>query len=295
MSSSSSNHSHPSKSHKINTILLSMVSSGLAELVTVPIDTVKVHLQANISQSIPSKTNPILRSVKEIYRYDGIKGFYRSSVASVGRQMLSGGVRMGLFDWINLYWKKDTYTTSQKIISNMGQGAICGVVSSSISMPFDLVKTRVQAVQGTSQNMGVTGMIKYVWKQHGLVGFYHGYRQTMERSVSISMIQMPVYFTIQEFLKSQDKLNLDLNLRSTLSTIGATLATTALVYPIDMVKTQIQYSGTNRGTLGTMKYLIQTHGIRSLYRGCLVGFSRAFPQFWLTSLFYENLKQLNNN
>jgi hypothetical protein len=209
--------------------------------------------------------------------------------------MLSGGVRMGLFDWINLYWKKDTYTTSQKIISNMGQGAICGVVSSSISMPFDLVKTRVQAVQGTSQNMGVTGMIKYVWKQHGLVGFYHGYRQTMERSVSISMIQMPVYFTIQEFLKSQDKLNLDLNLRSTLSTIGATLATTALVYPIDMVKTQIQYSGTNRGTLGTMKYLIQTHGIRSLYRGCLVGFSRAFPQFWLTSLFYENLKQLNNN
>jgi hypothetical protein len=177
----------------------------------------------------------------------------------------------------------------------MTQGAICGVVSSSVSMPFDLIKTRVQAVQGTQKALGVLAMTRHVWQQYGFIGFYHGYRQTLERSVSISVIQMPVYFTIQQFLsQDQFKDNLGLNLRSTLATIGATFCTTAVVYPIDMVKTQIQHSGNNRGTWGTIHYLIQTHGIKSLYRGCLVGFTRAFPQFWLTSIFYENLKKINS-
>lgn len=277
-----------------NTILLSMTASGLAELITVPIDTVKVHMQAHVNRQTSVHTtakNPMIRSMVEIFKVDGLGGFYKSSMASVTKGMCSGGIRIGLYDYLNLSWKKDTYNTPAKVAANITQGAICGVVSSSVSMPFDLVKTRVQAVQGTSQAKNVGEMIKHVLKEQGILGFYRGYRQTVERSVLISVIQMPVYFTMQQTL-DQFRDILGLNTRATIATLAAIVTTTAIVYPLDLVKTQIQYTGKTMGTIDMVKHIIKTTGPRSLYRGCSVGFARAFPLFWLTSIFYENLKQL---
>lgn len=268
-------------------IPLSMLASGLAESLTMPLDTIKVNMQTHFNKG---GKHPLINSIQGIYTQNGISGFYRSLVPSVGRQMLSGGIRLGLYEELqnSLGWQKD-----YGLFGSIGQGAICGVVASTTAMPLDLLKTRVQSVQGTSKSLGFIQMSRKVWNKEGIPGFYRGYRQAVERSVLISAVQMPVYFGLQTELKKYDWISL--NLRSTLSVLGCTAATTLMVYPIDLCKTQIQARpDITGGTLGVMNNVFKTQGVRGLYRGCLISSTRALPQFWLTSLFYENLKKYWN-
>lgn len=272
-------------------IYLSMISSGLAEAITMPLDTIKVNMQA---RSISGGTHPLLSSVKDIYNQNGLSGFYRSLGASVGRQMLSGGVRLGMYEWMQDNFNIPSMVTGVipgvmgNLFGGIVQGGACGVVACTASMPLDLVKTRVQAVQGTKDACGVLTMTRRVILQEGVLGFYSGYRQALERSIMISAVQMPVYFGLQGILKNWED-DFSINIRSSLSVLGCTAATTICVYPIDMAKTQIQHNG-GRGTLATMIEISRRGGVGSLYRGSTMSFTRALPQFWFTSLIYENLK-----
>jgi len=268
-------------------IPISMLASGMAEGLTMPLDTIKVHMQAHLKDG---GRHPLMSSLRGIYAQNGIGGFYRSFVPSIGRQMLSGGIRLGLYEELSdsLGWQKQ-----YGLLGGVGQGVICGVVASSAAMPLDLLKTRVQSVQGTPKAVGFREMSGMVWRNEGVRGFYRGYRQALERSVMISAIQMPTYFGLQNELKKHDWISL--NMRSTLSVLGCTAATTVVIYPVDLCKTQVQArcTGTEAvsGTLRVMGKVMRDQGLRGLYRGCLVSATRALPQFWLTSLFYENLKK----
>mgnify|MGYP003147300467 CR=1 FL=1 len=269
-----------------NKIAISMVSSGMAEAITCPLDTIKVNMQAASNNGI---RDPLRYSIARIYGVSGIQGFYRSVGPSVTRQMLSGGVRLGLYETTNST-SIGKQMKSIPFVGSIAQGAFCGVIACTLSMPMDLIKTRVQAVQGTSKATTSMGMIKNVLGESGLVGFYSGYLQSLQRSVMISAIQIPTYFYIQKELEQyQDLLNL--NVRSSLSVLGCTLVTTTCVYPIDLAKTKIQHEGLTRtSTVKMINRVARETGVSGLYRGASVSFVRALPQFWLTSLFYENLK-----
>ena len=65
----------------------SCTASTLAELITLPADTLKVHLQTN------PNTPGILNTSSKIYQQHGIGGFYQSWIPSIGRQLTSTGIQ----------------------------------------------------------------------------------------------------------------------------------------------------------------------------------------------------------
>lgn len=271
-------------------LICTMGAAGLSELVTMPLDTVKVHLQTHLTTS--GTRHQVFKSINTIYHNNGIIGFYQSLVPSVTRQMCSSGIRFGLYSYLsdntslgntlgNTLWGKPVMAIG------------CGLISNFTALPFDVVKTRIQGAQGTSNI--VNGITKHIWKNEGLLGFYRGFWQTGQRVCTISAIQLPVYFETQQRLRAyEDKLNL--GIRTTLASLLTTIIVTSVVYPIDLCKTQIQnHVGLEQSTIKIIREITYRRGFWGLYQGWSVGLARALPNFWLTTIFFENIKKFMLN
>src|ERR1700739_3665379 len=97
-------------------VLPSVIGSGIAEIITLPICTVKTNYQN-------SKNLSVWTIVKQTYRADGLlRGFWRASFPAVSSQILSSSLKWTIYK---------TMEEQQQIYSNkFVNGAISGMVSS---------------------------------------------------------------------------------------------------------------------------------------------------------------------
>jgi len=270
-------------------LAIGMTSASLAEACTLPLDTIKVHMQANLANLTvkDASSRPMISTIKGIYQTRGIGGFYQSWFPSIARTACATGSRLGSYEFM-----KDHVGLDQKIIGgNIIQAGVCGLASNTLAMPLDVIKTRIQSRLATGDKLGFLPMYKEVWKEAGIKGFYSGFSQNIQRSILLSCVQLPTYFYLQDELKKFD--HLSLSLRTTIASIGTTFAVTSVVYPIDLCKTLVQNDFKNK--LGTGRLMINVareNGISKLYQGSSVMLARAMPQFMLVAFFYEHIKTI---
>lgn len=83
----------------------------------------------------------------------------------------------------------------------MTAGAGAGLVSSIVTCPLDVIKTRLQA-QLVSKDAGYEGVeatIKRIWQQSGLRGFYRGLGPTLGGYLPT----WGIYFTVYDLVKDR--------------------------------------------------------------------------------------------
>jgi len=275
---------------------LSCLSSGMAEMLTLPVDTLKVHIQSH-----PDNKLTVRNSFQQIIGAQGVRGLSRAWIPSLSRQMLYTGVRLGLFGYLKeLRWGAESKGTESKsglssFAEKMVMGGACGLLGNLTAMPFDVVKTRLQgqAARPESQRRTLSQVVWYIHHRRGLRGFYRGINQTVQRSMLVSGIQLPTYFTLQEKLEAQNGILADnLALRTTVASLMTTCVVTGVVYPVDLCKSMVMNSTNNStSTLREGLKLVKQHGMLSLYRGGSMGLARAIPHFLITTTCYEQLKK----
>lgn len=84
----------------------------------------------------------------------------------------------------------------------MTAGAGAGLVSSIVTCPLDVVKTRLQAqhlARDASDYEGVRGTVKRIWRQAGFRGFYRGLGPT----VAGYLPTWGIYFTVYDLVKDR--------------------------------------------------------------------------------------------
>lgn len=266
----------------IENLTVSCLSASLAEFITLPLDTTRIYIQNN-------QIKPKI-AIKNIYQSYGINGFYKSFIPSILRSSTSTGIRLGLYQSLSKYNRE--YNIPKPII-----GGVCGLISQFTSMPFDVIKSQIQAnLKKEGQNLTMMSRYNYIKKNQGIKGFYQGYLQVSQRSIIISSIQGPIYFTLKDEILPNSKLitylNYQLNIPNSIiihniSAVTTTMVVTGIVYPIDLCKTVAMNNYDKGSSTKIIKELIKNNGYRSIYRGLSVGFCRALPHFWLTTGFIE--------
>lgn len=73
----------------------------------------------------------------------------------------------------------------------------------------------------------------------------------------------------------------------------------AVTFPLDLVRRRMQLEGAGgrarvykTGLFGTFSHIIQTEGIRGLYRGILPEYYKVVPSIGIVFMTYEKMKQL---
>merc|ERR1711957_662410 len=114
----------------------------------------------------------MVQGIRQIHAAEGLKGFYKGLPATIMKQASNQGLR---FFWFNEYKKRVTDDGKKKItpVLTLLGGMSAGVFSTLGNNPFDVVKTRMQALDA-SKYSGTVNCFYTIMTQEGPKSFYKG-------------------------------------------------------------------------------------------------------------------------
>lgn len=146
-------------------IYASAIATGIAEIATLPICTVKTNYQ--------TQSNSITGVVSNIYSTRGIKGFYNSSLWAVSSQIVSTTTKY------TFYRKLETHVPNKFLA-----GTLSGAMSSLLTHPLDVLKMHYQTNTPFTPKFSI---------------FYRGYTKTLSKAAIGSTFFYPIYDTFNKY------------------------------------------------------------------------------------------------
>jgi ornithine carrier protein len=207
-------------------------------------------------------------------------------------------------------------------------GGISGVFASMVLTPVELVKCKLQVQQighlytrdikngpvPKALHSGPLSVIKQIYTQNGLRGFYLGHFPTFLRETGGGAAWFGSYEAICRMLISREQLNAPAGKTVTHADLTAPhlmfagalagMAYNFILFPADCIKSHMQTqdvlrshqrspsavaSSSKQGFLATGKEIFRSEGLRGLYRGCGITVARSAPSSAIIFMTYVSL------
>lgn len=138
-----------------------MIAGGTeAIILTTPSEVIKVQLINNKNDSITT--------LKNFYKNNGIKGFYKGSLSTTLRQSTNHGITFLTVENLRPRFNEIDYI---KPYSSLFAGMIGGTIAVTLNNPIDVIKTYKQSDR---LNDSTSKIIKEIYLNKGIKGFYSG-------------------------------------------------------------------------------------------------------------------------
>ncbi|XP_063696493.1 solute carrier family 25 member 45 isoform X2 [Culicoides brevitarsis] len=206
-----------------NVILSGMVAGFIQSYLICPVELIKIRLQTRIwSQSISwkilfinmkqkfdkqwsnkeiSDRIPAVAYAKYIFQTEGLNGFYRGITPTLCRDVLPYGIYMATYDvFLDIVEhsfdveKRDSVSKSSYSGFIAISGSIAGLMSWLFVVPFDVVKTKMQAETDPNKHPTMLQTAKEVWKRGGIQALIRG-----TLSFCLSFPCRKIYDEIEQF------------------------------------------------------------------------------------------------
>ncbi len=105
--------------------------------------------------------------------------------------------------------EKRTHWWKEGLMTLMS-GATYGITSIAVGHPMDTVKTKMQAQQNFLESRGLISIIKRIWRQDQIKGFYVGALSPLIGSTIFRSIQFSVFESIYTYFKDNDFMKSDI-------------------------------------------------------------------------------------
>lgn len=219
----------------MESIIIGGISGALAKFIVAPMDRVKTIYQANPNKRFSIKGG--LRTVKDIYKKEGFRCYWKGCTASIMRVIPYDGTKFATYP----IYKK--YTNSNAIA-----GALAGITGEVIIYPIETLKTRLSYRIDKKTN-SYLDVPRY--------GMYKG----LTPAITSTMLYNGVAFSIYKSNITDYKIA---------KTIISGVIGTTLSYPFDIIKRRRQV-----GLKANLLNVIKQEGIGALYSGAIINFLKA--------------------
>ncbi|CAG8495591.1 2655_t:CDS:2 [Paraglomus brasilianum] len=196
------------------------------------------------------------------------------------------------------------FTTESDKLKHSIAGAVAGCVSSVVTCPLDVVKTRLQNQRKERKGSnsvplykGTGGTLKRIWNEEGIRGLYRGLGPTLYGYLPTWAIYFSAY---DHFKRAFGAERTDhQSMVHIFAAMGAGATSTVVTNPLWVIKTRFMTQNVTsthkyHNTFHAFKIILRTEGVRGFYKGLgpsLMGVSHVAVQFPL----YEKMKLLLNS
>ncbi|KAL7734857.1 hypothetical protein ACLKA6_011136 [Drosophila palustris] len=290
------------------------LASITAEFGTFPIDTTKTRLQIQGQKIDQTFTELRYRGMTDAFvkisKEEGLRALYSGIWPAVLRQATYGTIKFGTYYTLKKLANERGLLTdddgSERVWSNIICAAGAGAVSSAIANPTDVLKVRMQVHGKGTDQMGLIGCFREIYKYEGVRGLWRGVGPTAQRAVVIASVELPVYdFCKLQLMSAFGDHVANHFISSFIASLGSAVAST----PIDVIRTRLMNQrhvtmlngGMATATASAQKFYsgsldcavqtIRNEGILALYKGFIPTWVRMGPWNIIFFITYEQLKK----
>ncbi|BAT80252.1 mitochondrial thiamine diphosphate carrier 2-like isoform X1 [Vigna umbellata] len=298
------------------------LSGAVSRTVTSPLDVIKIRFQVQLEPtsswallrkdlSTPSKYTSMVQASKDIFREEGIRGFWRGNVPALLMVMPYTSIQFTVLHKLKTFASGSSKTENHMNLSpylSYMSGAIAGSAATVGSYPFDLLRT-ILASQGEPKvypNMR-TAFVDIV-QTRGFQGLYAGLSPTLVEIIPYAALQFGTYDTFKRWTMAWNQRQYSNSTAENISSFqlflcGVSAGTCAKLatHPLDVVKKRFQIEGLQRhprygarvehraysNMLDAIKRILQMEGWAGLYKGIVPSTVKAAPANAVTFVAYE--------
>jgi mitochondrial ornithine carrier protein len=291
------------------------IAGIVGKYIEYPFDTVKVRLQSQ-PDHLPLRYKGPLDCFRQSIRADGVVGLYRG----ISAPLLGAALETSSLFFFERLGRATVYGSGfcprdrdLPLPALWFTGAFSGVFTSFILTPIELIKCKIQVPE---MEAGVvkaplkpTAVIRDVFRQEGIMGFWHGQMGTLIREAGGCAAWFGFKETTTTFLrnwnessaKSREEVE---QLRANplplwqqaVAGASAGMSYNFLFFPADTVKSRMQTTPigevTGKRTFAKEAAALWNQaGIRGFYRGCGITVLRSAPSSAFIFMVYDGLKK----
>ncbi|WOK96125.1 hypothetical protein Cni_G04832 [Canna indica] len=306
--------------------LAGAISGGISRTVTSPLDVIKIRFQVQIEPTSSwalrrrdlygsPKYTGILQATKDIYREEGLRGFWRGNVPALLLYMPYTAIQFATLHKLKTLAAGSTKTEEHLKLSpylSYFSGALAGSAATIGSYPFDLLRT-ILASQGEPKvYSNMRSAFLDIIKTRGIRGLYAGLSPTLVEIIPYAGLQFGSYDTFKRWMmawntyrfSSSIPMRPDDSLSSFqlfLCGLAAGTCAKALCHPLDVVKKRFQIEGLQRhprygapveshrykNMYHALREILRTEGWPGLYKGIFPSLIKSAPAGAVTFVAYE--------
>eukprot|EP00667_Euglena_gracilis_P016357 EG_transcript_17106 len=276
--------------------LICAIASCVAEVVTLPLDTIKVRIQVQTNAPHDHPFRGLSDAFARTYREEGPAGLFRGLKPALLRQSTYGSVRLALYDPLKSLLSAGSCTS---FACNVAAGMLSGAVAAGVFNPTDLVKVRMQSDPDGGRYRSLLGAFRQIVELEGVRGLYKGVFPTVQRAAIVSAAELCTYDLFETLCLAYLSLESPL-LVHLLAALCAGLVATVVSSPADVIKSRlmsqpIALNGKGlyyRGSWDCLRQTTAAEGYGALWRGFWPNYLRLGPYAIVMFLVLEQLKQL---
>ncbi|KAK7289949.1 hypothetical protein RIF29_04012 [Crotalaria pallida] len=299
------------------------ISGGISRTVTSPLDVIKIRFQVQLEPtsswtlvrkdlSAPSKYTGMLQATKDIFREEGIRGFWRGNVPALLMVMPYTAIQFTVLHKLKSFASGSTKTENHINLSpylSYVSGAFAGCAATVGSYPFDLLRT-ILASQGEPKVYpNMRSALIDILRTRGFRGFYAGLSPTLVEIIPYAGLQFGTYDTFKRWTMAWNHLHYSTTTEEDslssfqlfLCGLAAGTCAKLVCHPLDVVKKRFQIEGLQRhprygarvehrayrNMSDALKRILQAEGWAGLYKGIVPSTVKAAPAGAVTFVAYE--------
>lgn len=226
----------------VPTLISAGLGGSVAEILTIPFDTMKVRLQLS-QKGGATHYNGLLDCGQQMVKQEGIKSLYKGLTPGLHRQMVFCSLRVALFETITsriagdgVTKPKRDLTIPEKLVAGLSSGAMAITVAN----PTDVVKIRLQGDRNsaTPRYKSTTHAYRTILAEEGVLGFWTGWGPNVVRNSVINAAELISYTEIKKLFLENKWMEDGTPLHLT-SGFLAGFCAVCVGSPVDVMKTRI--------------------------------------------------------
>lgn len=272
-------------------------ASCVGRFLTQPLDVVKIRFQLQVEPIKhralhASKYVSIIQAIKTISKEEGIRAFWKGHTPAQALSIIYGVAQFWGYEQLKAQSKFLHVYSGHQRLSDFVCGGIAGGCATMLTIPLDVVRTRLIAQDNGRGYTNSYRAIVTICKNEGIYGCYRGCAPALLQVVPLTGINFMFYGFFNEKVVKL----LGLHTKSELPAIAtlisgasAGIIAKTVVYPLDLAKKRLQIQGFGEfrqsfgthfkctGVISALRQTVKLEGFLGLYKGM-------WPSVWKACL-----------
>ncbi|XP_051744729.1 mitochondrial glycine transporter A [Ctenopharyngodon idella] len=176
----------------LQSVLLGAGARCVAGVCMLPVTVIKTRFESGRYQY-----SSVAGALRSVCRVEGPKALFSGLTATLLRDAPFSGIYVMIYSQAKYSLPQEISQSSYAPLANFSCGVLAGVLASIVTQPADVVKTHVQVSPDIFRR--TSDVVRYIYKDHGLVGFFRG---AVPRSLRRTMMAAMAW-TVYEQLMAQ--------------------------------------------------------------------------------------------